>query len=69
MIFSIWAWLGELFLAGARYVFRCIVCHIERALRADSPEEAKALITREGWRGPSKPGDPPGWRCSHCAGN
>jgi hypothetical protein len=68
MILSIWSWLGGLFWPALKFVFRCVLCGLEQVLRADSAEEAKQIILSQGWKGPQKPGDPPGWRCSHCAG-
>lgn len=68
MILSIWSSIASFFWPALKFVFRCIVCGLEQVLRADSSEEAKQIIQGKGWRGPAKPGDPPGWRCPSCAG-
>lgn len=68
MTLSIWSWFSGLFAPALRFIFRCIVCGLERVIEAATDTAAKRAIEAAGWKGPQHPGDAPGWRCSDCAG-
>lgn len=54
------------FLPLARYIFTCVLCGLAQIIEAETSDVAKAAALKQGWRGPKRPDEAPGWRCPAC---